>query len=150
MTNVCNNCGARRDESQTCQSIFDGFLAMEFSDPAYGRVHMLTVACFMIQHNRYSNAGLAWMTQQLRNTLERGEPLAHIGRKAVRETQNSRREWKVLRGVDESPLPRVAWSMTIADVARGQHDAESYCRLVEAWARCVMEEMAALFEMPGN
>ncbi|QYR19267.1 hypothetical protein KZ483_15075 [Paenibacillus sp. sptzw28] len=32
-------------------------LALEFSDPGYGRVHFLTVACFIIQHNRYMTKG---------------------------------------------------------------------------------------------
>jgi hypothetical protein len=90
------------------------------------------------------------MAAQLRNHLDKGEPVALIRRKAARETQNDRRGWKVLRGAQERPLPRVAWSVTIADVARGQQDAASYCRLIEAWARSVLDEMAPLIMTDGK
>ena len=57
MRSTCTECGAALDET-TCQSIFDSFLVLEFSEAAYGAVHMLTVACFMIQYRRYSDEGL--------------------------------------------------------------------------------------------
>jgi hypothetical protein len=46
----------------------------------------------------------------------------------------------VVRRPGDPPPPRAAWSMTIADVARGYADAASYCRLVEQWARSVVEQ----------
>lgn len=42
------------------------------------------------------------------------------------------------------PLPRVAWSMTIVDVANQFDDAESYCKLIEQWGRTVLKEMGPL------
>jgi hypothetical protein len=72
MPNTCSECGAVLQDESSCQEIFDSFLALEFEDPAYGEVHFLTVACFMIQHQRYSDEALAWIAQSLRAYLEEG------------------------------------------------------------------------------
>ena len=63
MAGACAECGAIIDQEESCQEIFDRFLVLEFSDPEYGAVHFLTVACFMIQHRRYSDAALGWIAQ---------------------------------------------------------------------------------------
>jgi len=44
----CPECGAHET---LCQTRFDEFLALEFSDMGYGAVHNLTVATYMIQHS---------------------------------------------------------------------------------------------------
>ena len=41
----------------------------------------------------------------------------------------------------EPALPRIPWSMTIADVASQYQDAASYCALVTEWARATLKEM---------
>ncbi len=41
-------------------------------------------------------------------------------------------------------MAQIAWSMTIADVARQYHDAASYCALVQQWAQATLREMNAL------
>ncbi len=146
MPTTCPECGAALNNGNTCQSIFDSFLVLEFSDPAYGVVHMLTVACFMIQHGRYSDAALAWITQQLRANLEDGIPVSQIRRQAARETGQGARTWKVTRRPEEPPLPRIPWSMTIADVAAGAQDAHNYCELVKNWARTTLNEMKPLLK----
>jgi len=44
-----------------------------FSDPGgAGIVHHLTVPCYMLQHDRYSDEGAAWVLGLLEATLERG------------------------------------------------------------------------------
>lgn len=147
MPATCPECGAALDdEKDTCQSIFDSFLVLEFTDPAYGAVHMLTVACFMIQHGRYSDPALAWIEQQLRAYLEDDAPVEQIRRQAAKETRQGTRTWKVTRQPGEPPLAEIAWSMTIADVAQQYHDAESYCALVKDWARITLKEMKPLLK----
>ena len=42
------------------------------------------------------------------------------------------------------PLPKVAWTMTIADVASQMHDSYTYCKLVEQWGRTTLKEMGPL------
>lgn len=97
MAHTCPECGAILSESVTCQALFESFLASEFSDPGYGEVHMLTVACFWIQHGRYSDEGLAWIESKLRAYLEEGVGVAEIRRRAAQETDQSKRAWRVTR-----------------------------------------------------
>jgi hypothetical protein len=144
LCNICPECGAILSENTSCQSIFDSFLDLEFTDPDHGEVHMLTVACFMIQHRRYSDEGLIWIRQKLRSTLEEGVPAERIRQRAAKETSQETRTWKVNRQPGAPPLPKVAWSMTIADVASNYRDARSYCELVRQWARITLHEMKSL------
>ncbi len=144
MSDRCSECGAILKDGKSCQEIFDSFLVLEFTDPGYGEVHMLTVACFMIQHGRYSDEALAWMARQLRACLEEGVSTGQIRRQVARETGQARRRWKVLRPKDAPPMPKIAWSMTIADVASNYRDAKSYCELVRKWAHSTLREMSPL------
>jgi hypothetical protein len=141
MSAPCPDCGAVFDQDDTCQSVFDSLLVLEFTDPAYGEVHMLTVACFMIQHRRYSDEALVWIEQQLRAHLERDVPVGQIRKHAAQEARQDKRAWKVTRRPGEKPLPPIAWSMTIADVAQGYQDAASYRDLVKQWAKATLKEM---------
>ncbi len=144
MPTPCPICGARLAEGETCASIFDTFLVLEFSDPAYGEVHMLTVACFMIQHNRYSDSALLWMRDTLAAHLDGGLSPQEIRRGMGITAANDQRAWKVLRQPDEHLLPAVAWSVTIADVAHAYHGAAGYCAQIRRWARATLNEMPAL------
>jgi hypothetical protein len=144
MSETCPECGAVLPEGSTCQSIFDEFLALEFTDPAYGEVHFLTVACFMIQHGRYSDAALTWIGQKLRAYLEEGEPIGQIRQQAASEAGPQVRTWKVMRQTGERPLPRIAWSVTIMDVANHFEEAASYREWVTRWARATLQEMKLL------
>ncbi|MCL4560619.1 MAG: DUF5946 family protein [Chloroflexi bacterium] len=140
----CPGCGASLRDSESCQTIFESFLALEYADPGYGEVHFLTVACFMIQHGCYSDEALAWIEQKLRLNLEQGVPAMQICRQAAKETGQGVRLWKITRPPDAPQLPKVAWSMTIIDVKAGYHDAASYCALVTEWARRTLKEMSPL------
>ncbi len=143
MRNTCPDCGAVLSEGNSCQAIFDVFLVLEFTDPAYGEVHMLTVACFMIQHGRYSDEALAWIEQKLRENLEAGKPAGQIRREAAQEAVQGTRTWKVTRSRG-APQPKIAWSMTIADVAGKYSDAAQYRKLIQQWARTILQEMKPL------
>ena len=144
MSYTCPECGVTFTEDDTCQTIFDAFLALEFTDPGYGEVHFLTVACFMIQHGRYSDAALRWIEQKLRSNLA-GTPADQIRQQAAQEAGPGTRTWKVTRQPGEPPLPKIAWSLTIADVARSYQDAQSYQVWVKRWAEVTLQEMKPLF-----
>jgi hypothetical protein len=141
MPTICPECGAILPDGDTCQGIFESFLALEFTDPAYGQVHMLTVACFMIQHGRYSDEALAWIERQLRGYLEEGLSIEEQRRRAAQGVGQGTRTWKITRQADATPLPKIAWEMTLAEVAAGYQDAASYRRLVEDWARKTLRQM---------
>lgn len=136
MSDRCAECGAVLAERSSCQTIFEEFLSLEYTNPAYGQVHFLTVACFMIQHGRYSDAALTWIQSMLRAALD--EQLTAQG------MDDATRSWKVTRQADARPLPHVAWSTTIADVAQRMQDPEKYCDQVKQWAQATLQQMAAL------
>jgi hypothetical protein len=140
-TNVCPDCGARWAAGESCQAAYEEMLALEFSDPGYGQVHLLTVACFMIQHRRYSDRALAWMRDMLRAYLKDGQPVEELRAAMGRAAGPKQRDWKVERAADDAELAPIRWTMTILDVWRGQQDAASYRRLVTEWARVTLDEM---------
>ena len=140
MPTTCAEYGAVFDEVDTCQSIFDSLLVLEFTDPGYGEVHFLTVACFMIQHGRYSDEALVWIQKILRAYLDGGLTTEQLRRQAGLDASNRTRACKVMHLAD-APPPKTAWSITIVDVAAGYQDAQSYCALVKEWARKTLEEM---------
>lgn len=145
---ICPECGARWD-GVTCEEIFGDFLVHDYTDPGYGEVHALTVACYMVQHRRYSDEGLRWIARQLRAVLEEGlsnEGLREFARVEARRPEkpgDSGRTWKVTRAPDAPPLPPVAWSMTIVDAFARVRDAESYRAAIRDWARVTLDEMRA-------
>ena len=145
MTTHCAECGVSLLDEKTCQSIFDECLMLEYLHPeAFGRVHMLLVACFMIQHERYSDEALIWIEEQLRAHLEQGVSVQHIRRRTSQEAKSGTRTWKITRPEGAAALPKVAWSVTIADIVPALQDAEHYCQEVERWARATLREMPQL------
>jgi len=142
MSETCSLCGAIWEGDIHCQNAFDEFLALEFSHAAYVKVHMLTVTCFMIQHQRYSNPALAWMQQNLRDVVENGVSPTDIRTLMTSTVDQKKRGWKVERQPDEPKLPHIDWSITIADVYPHKDDPLSYCSWVEHWAEATLEEMS--------
>ncbi len=141
MSENCVQCGAVLAEGNTCQTIFDECLMLEFANPAYGRVHFLTVSCFMVQHGRYSDEALAWIQPILRAYLDEQLTTQQIRRRAARGTNSAQRTWKVTRRPDAPPLPMIAWSITIADVAQSLSNPEAYCEKIKQWARATLQQM---------
>lgn len=144
MVDYCADCGASHIEGRTCQSIYHEFLDLEFKNPAYGSVHFLTVACYMIQHNGYSDDALLWVESKLRTYLMNNLTGSEIHKLAAKDTDSGTRKWEVKRKWDAPSLPKVSWSMTIADVARQKYDAESYCELITEWGHRTLNEMGPL------
>ncbi|RAV11726.1 DUF5946 family protein [Paenibacillus contaminans] len=141
MSETCTKCGAVHTDENTCESIFGEFMALEFTDPGYGRVHFLTVACYMVQHGGYSDELYVWVQNALRKYLDEGHTTEMIRQDAA---QGPGRAKGIRRQADAPPLPKVAWSMTIADVAAKIRDAESYCKLIEQWGHTTLKEMGPL------
>jgi hypothetical protein len=146
MSEKCPLCGAKLSEGVACQSTFDSFLALEYSNPEYGEVHFLTVACFMIQHQRYSDEALRWIEHALRAYLETGIPTGQVVKDMERGADQVNRTWKINRQPGDPALPQVVWSMTIADVARQYHDPQSYRDLIRQWGGITLREMKPLIE----
>ncbi len=137
----CPECGADWTVGYTCQDVFDEFLVLEFTDFGYGKVHFLTVACYMVQHGRYSDDGLRWIRGKLREHLEEGKPVYEIRDDASGEADQSKRDWKVTRGKNEPPLSKIDWEMTIVDIPGSYANAEEYCQRIEQWGRVTLHQM---------
>ena len=137
---TCPYCGVEESRDISCRAIWENFLALEFTDPAYGQVHFFTVAAYQIQHQGYSQAALAWIAEHLLRALQ-GEPVDRI-RTAAQSAEDQRfRTEKIERQPQEPQLEPVNWRMTILDVYVHMQDAESYCLWIRRWAQAVYEDM---------
>lgn len=140
----CPECGAILTDENSCQTMFDSMLFLEYTKPDYGAVHLFTVGCYFIQHGLYSQEALIWIEHLLRDSVKVGLPSRYMLQQMGKATLDYSRTWKVLHQPSEPAQPKITWSMTIADVATSYHDAASYCDLVRMWAHTTFYEMQPL------
>ena len=138
MPYTCPLCGAIYPSGETCQARFEACLALEYENPtAYGAVHLLTVACYMLQHNLYSRRGWLETRQMLAQTLRLGTTPEEIRKEYQRRLDSGQRQWSVTKGEKLGEFDAIRWSCTIADV---QLDSpERYVAAVRQWAISVLE-----------
>ena len=132
----CPECGA---PDNLCQTRFDEFLALEFTDPGYGAVHNLTVATFMVQHSsRMSKQGWLYERDLLREFIvEKKSP--SLIRQQVKDSVDSGKRKFSFKSKDGVPASnKSTWTKTILDVR--PENADVYCEDINAWARSVLEE----------
>src|SRR5690349_20896050 len=109
MTTSCPECGAVWPSiDENCETTFSVYLVHDYTDPEYGGVHFLTVSTFMLQHGRYSDAGLAWIVPTMRAYLAGDTDAPGIRRQAGPTLQQGERQWKVTRRPSDPPQRRVA------------------------------------------
>lgn len=136
MTMKCSECGA---PDNLCQTRFDEFLALEFTDPGYGAVHNLTVCTFMVQHSsRMSKEGWRYERDLLREFIvEKKSP--SLIRQQVKDSVDSGKRRFTFKSKDGVPvIQKSTWTKTILDVRA--ENAKVYCEDINAWARSVLEE----------
>lgn len=132
----CPECGA---PDNLCQTRFDEFLALEFTDAGYGAVHNLTVATFMVQHSsRMSREGWLYERDLLREfVVEKKSP--SLIRQQVKDSVDSGKRKFTFKSKDGVPvINKTAWAKTILDVR--SENAEVYCEDINAWAKSVLDE----------
>ena len=136
----CPECGA---SNNLCQTRFDEFLVLEFTDAGYGAVHHLTVAAFMVQHSsRMTPEGWKYERDLLREFLIENKPPALI-RKQIKDTVDSgKRTFKFKSKTGAPVIDKTTWQKTIVDVRA--ENPEVYCEDITAWARSVLEEAEAI------
>jgi len=130
----CPECGGA-----DCQSRFDEFLALEFSDMGYGAVHNLTVATYMLQHSsKLSREGWLYERDLLREfIIEKKSP--SLIRQQVKDSVDSGKRTFKFKSKDGKPIiNKTSWTKTILDVRA--ENAKVYCADVTAWARSVLDE----------
>ena len=136
----CPECGA---PETLCQTRFNEFLVLEFTDADYGAVHHLTVAAYMIQHSsNLTREGWLHERELLREFLVENKPPAFI-RKQNRDLVDSGKRTFKIKSRDGKPvINKTLWMKTILDVRT--ENAEIYWADVTAWARAVLEEAQGL------
>ena len=136
----CPECGA---PETLCQTRFDEFLALEFTDAGYGAVHHLTVTAYMLQHSsKLTREGWLHERELLREFLVENKSSAFI-RKQNRDLVDSGKRTFKIKSRDGLPvINKTMWTKTILDVRT--ENAEVYCADVSVWARAVLEEAQGL------
>jgi len=139
MAYTCAQCGAIYPSDGTCQARFEACLALEYENPAtYGAVHLLTVACYMLQHNLYSRHGWLDARQMVAQTIRLGISTAEIRKEYQRRLESGQRQWSVTKGEKLGEFDSIRWSQTLADI---QLDSpERYVATVKQWAMAVLKD----------
>ena len=132
----CPECGA---PDQLCQSRFDEFLVLEFSDAAYGAVHHLTVTAFMVQHSsRMTREGWLFERELLREFLVENKPPSYIRKQNKDRVDSGKRTFKIKSRDGKRIIEKSTWKKTILDVRT--ESPEVYCEDITSWASSVLED----------
>jgi hypothetical protein len=136
----CPECGAAET---LCQIRFDEFLVLEFTDAAYGAVHHLTVAAYMLQHSRrLTREGWLYERELLSEFLVENKPPSFIRKQNKDLVDNGKRKFKITSRDGLPVINKSKWANTILDGSI--KNAEVYCADVTAWARSVFDEVEAI------
>ena len=136
---TCAQCGAIYASDETCQQRFEACLALEYENPnAYGAVHLLSVACYMLQHNLYSREGWLETRELVRLTISQESTPAEIRKKNRDRLDSGVRKWSVTKGAKLAEFAAIRWSRTIADIHL--ENPEGYVSDVKQWAISVLED----------
>ncbi|MDQ2690663.1 MAG: DUF5946 family protein [Chloroflexota bacterium] len=136
----CPECGA---SDLLCQTRFDEFLVLEFTDPGYGAVHHLTVAAYMVQHSsKLTREGWLFERDLLREFLVENKPPAYIRKQNKDIVDSGKRKFKITSRDAKPVTGKTTWTKMILDVRTENEDV--YCEDITAWAKAVLEEAEGL------
>ena len=133
---ICPECGA---PDSACEPRFNECLALEFSDAAYGAVHHLTVAAYMLQHSsKLTREGWIYERNLLKEFLVESKPPAFICQGNKDLVDSGKRTFKIKSTNGKPVINETVWTRTILDIRM------DYCEDVNAWARSVLEDAQKL------
>jgi hypothetical protein len=136
----CPECGA---PGSICETRFNEFLVMEFTDADFGAVHHLTVATYMLQHSsKLTREAWLQMRELLREFLFENKPPAFIRKQNKDFVDSGKRKFKI-KSKDALPvIHKNTWTKTIMDVPFD--DSDAYCSGVSEWALSALNEAEEL------
>ena len=136
-TQRCLMCGALvPDRLESCSALFEEVLTREYSDLAFGAVHLLTVDAYALQHSEeHGPRSNAFHLMRLCRLLERGGNPG-IGQRPHRKVGKAFEAQYHKLPTLEAPQQR--GRLTIAHVY-GAQDAQEHAELVREWANSVWE-----------
>ena len=134
MTRNCPECGA-----PDCEARFHECLTLEFNNAAYGVVHHLTVAAYMLQHSsKLTREGWLHERNLLKEFLVENKSPAYIRQQNKDLVDSGKRTFKI-KSTDGLPvIDKTTWTNTIIDIR--MDNAKEYCEDVTAWAMSVLED----------
>jgi uncharacterized protein DUF5946 len=136
----CHECGAPEN---LCQSRFDEFLVLEFTDPDYGIVHNLTVTTYMLQHSsKLTREGWLYERDLLRDFIIEKKSPSFIRKQNKDLVDSGKRKFKIKSTTGLPVIDKSTWTKTILNVRT--ENAEVYCKDIDAWARSVLKEAEAI------
>jgi hypothetical protein len=139
----CPECGA---PDSLCQTRFDEFLVLEFTDAGYGAVHHLTVAAYMVQHSsKMTREGWLFERGLLREFLVDKKPPSFIRKQNKDVVDSGKRTFKIKSKTGLPVIDKTTWTKTILDVRT--ENAEVYCEDITVWARTTLEEAERISEV---
>ena len=138
----CPSCGAVWEIGQDCQQKFNECIALEFSDPAFGAVHHLTVPAFMLQHSgKLTDEGKLAMLDILRLFLVDGFTPDQVRAARSGQLDNNKRGWKFTKTSPSTLADPKIWTCTISSVT--METGEKYCETIKNWAWSAYRDYAA-------
>ncbi len=140
----CPECGA---PDKSCETRFHECLVKEFEDVAYGEVHHLTVAAYMLQHSsKLTREGWLHERNLLKEFLVEKKPPAFIRQQNKDLVDSGKRSFKI-KSKDGAPvIIKTEWKKTIMEVRL--ENAKDYCEDVSFWAKTVLEESEKVSVVP--
>jgi hypothetical protein len=145
MSHKCPQCGAEFPSDEQCRDRFDLCMAMEYENPAaYGAVHHLTVACYMLQHNAYSREVWLEAREMLAQFIREGMTPAEMRKQKRSRFDSGHRKRRVTAGEKLEEFGTIVWSRTIADVRLD--NPRVYRADVELWVTSVLADTQPLVQ----
>lgn len=144
MSAVCVQCGGHFSEDETCQDRFHRGQLLEVEQPACYAVHHLSVPCYMLQHNIYSQPGWLHARQLLWEFVHAGLTPQYLRQRDRRKVDSGQRQFSITRGPKLPSVEQIRWRYTVADVRLDT--AENYCADVCRWAAIILEDSHRLVQ----
>ena len=136
----CPECGA---PDNMCQTRFDEFLVLDFTNAGYGAVHHLTVATFMVQHSsKMTREGWLFERDLLKEFLVENKSPEYLRKQNKDIVDSGKRKFKIKSRNGKPVINKTAWRKTILDIRA--ENANLYREDITAWARSVLEEAEAI------
>jgi len=149
MLQKCPQCGAEFPDDEQCHQRFDQCMAMEYENPnTFGAVHHLTVACYMLQHNRYSPDAWIEARKMVAQFLQEGITPAEMIRQNRSRLNSIHRRWSITKGAKLPEFNTIVWTRTMANIRFD--NPKVYCADVKLWATSVLTDTELLLRKIGE
>jgi hypothetical protein len=137
---TCSECAA---PDMACETRFNEFLVLEFTETGYGTVHHLTIATYMLQHSsKLTRQGWSLTRKLLREFLVENKSPDTIRKQNKNFIDSGKRIFNITSIDGSRGIRKIIWTKTILDVH--SDNAEIYCREIINWANSALKDTEGL------